>query len=514
MSRNVASATPRGASRRAVRAVLPLATVLLAAAMLAGCEPSRSGGGVYAGVALSATAINTSEGGPNVEFTVALNTAPTASVAVDLVVTGDEGYLRGPGSAYDSSWATLTFTATNWNTPQVVAVVPRNDTTTDGDQTYTITVSVGATTDTVYLTIPDRTISVINADDDIPGFTVSKTQATTQETPTQDTFTVRLNKQPTAAVTIPVTSSDISEGLVGTSVTEKLATLSLSFTTTNWSTAQTVYVHGVSDAVDDGNQTYAVTVGRTVGRLRVRGAPLEVRLRHQRGRRHRRDHGGGRRADARHVGERDDCDLHGEAEHRAGVQRDGASDEREPRRGAALERRPERARDGQPHLHEGRLERGADRHDHRPGRGRHAGPERQRRVRRHRGEGDGRRALRVAGRAGRPRPQHGQRYGRRHRPGRGGHAAPDARDRDADRDLHGRDQQAPGGRPPGSDHRQRRHRGARAGRRVPRDPARDAQRALHRGQLAGHPDRDRHRPARHDRGRQPALLDHGGRPHG
>ena len=91
MSRNVASATPRGASRRAVRAVLPLATVLLAAAMLAGCEPSRSGGGVYAGVALSTTAINTSEGGPNVEFTVALNTAPTGNVAVDLVVTGDEG---------------------------------------------------------------------------------------------------------------------------------------------------------------------------------------------------------------------------------------------------------------------------------------------------------------------------------------------------------------------------------------------------------------------------------------
>ena len=143
--------------------------------------------------------------------------------------------------------------------------MPMNDTTTDGDQTYTITVSVGATADTVYLTIPDRTISVINADDDIPGFTVSKTQATTQETPTQDTFTVRLNKQPTAAVTIPITSSDISEGLVGTSVTEKLATLSLSFTTTNWSTAQTVYVHGVSDAVDDGNQTYAVTVGAPSG---------------------------------------------------------------------------------------------------------------------------------------------------------------------------------------------------------------------------------------------------------
>lgn len=66
-------------------------------------------------------------------------------------------------------------------------------------------------------------------------------------------FTVQLNSQPTANVTIPVSSSDTTEGSVSTT--------SLVFTPTNWNTAQTVTVTGVNDAIADGNIAYSVLLG-------------------------------------------------------------------------------------------------------------------------------------------------------------------------------------------------------------------------------------------------------------
>ncbi len=63
-------------------------------------------------------------------------------------------------------------------------------------------------------------------------------------------FTVRLQTQPTAAVTVTVTSQDLSEGTVSPAV--------LVFTTSTWETAQPVTVTGVDDAVDDGDVTWQV----------------------------------------------------------------------------------------------------------------------------------------------------------------------------------------------------------------------------------------------------------------
>ena len=56
---------------------------------------------------------------------------------------------------------------------------------------------------------------------------------------------------PTSSVSFPVTSSDTTEGTVSTST--------LSFSTDNWSTAQTVY--GVDDTLSDDNQAFSVTFG-------------------------------------------------------------------------------------------------------------------------------------------------------------------------------------------------------------------------------------------------------------
>ena len=89
------------------------------------------------------------------------------------------------------------------------------------------------------------------------GVTVSPTSGlVTSEAGGTATFTVVLNTQPTADVTIALSSSDTTEGTVSPA--------SLTFTNLNWNTAQTVTVTGVDDAVADGNIAYTIVTAAAV----------------------------------------------------------------------------------------------------------------------------------------------------------------------------------------------------------------------------------------------------------
>ena len=66
------------------------------------------------------------------------------------------------------------------------------------------------------------------------------------------TFTAKLNSQPTADVSVAVSSSDTSEGTVSPS--------SLTFSASNYNTDQTVTVTGVDDSTTDGSQSYTVVL--------------------------------------------------------------------------------------------------------------------------------------------------------------------------------------------------------------------------------------------------------------
>src|SRR5204863_1010290 len=101
-------------------------------------------------------------------------------------------------------------------------------------------------------------VTVSNTDNDTAGVTVTPTSGlTTTEAGGTATFTVVLNTQPAADVTIALTSSDTTEGTVSPA--------SLTFTSVNWATAQTVTVTGVNDAVVDGNITYTIVTAATSG---------------------------------------------------------------------------------------------------------------------------------------------------------------------------------------------------------------------------------------------------------
>ena len=83
-------------------------------------------------------------------------------------------------------------------------------------------------------------------------------------------FTVALDRQPTADVIVSVTSSDLSEGVVAPS--------SLLFTPADWDVARTVTITGVDDAVYDGDIAYRMSLEATSSDVKIDGLKTQVKL--------------------------------------------------------------------------------------------------------------------------------------------------------------------------------------------------------------------------------------------
>jgi hypothetical protein len=195
-----------------------------------------------AGITVSAISGNTTEAGGATTFTVVLNSQPTANVSFGLS-SGDltEGTLAP---------ASLTFTAGNWSVAQTVTVTGVDDFLDDGNVGYTIVTAAATSPDASYTNLNAADVSVINTDNDTAGITVSAMSGNTTEVGGTATFTVVLNSQPTADVSIGLSSSDLTEGTV--------APASLTFTAGNWNAAQTVTVTGADDFLDDGDIAYSI----------------------------------------------------------------------------------------------------------------------------------------------------------------------------------------------------------------------------------------------------------------
>ena len=199
-----------------------------------------------AGITVSPTSgLVTTEAGATASFTVVLTSQPTANVTMGLSSSDTSEGTVSPTS--------LTFTSSNWSTARTVTVTGVDDLVADGNQTYSIVTAAASSTDSAYSGLNATDVSVTNTDNETAGITVSPTSGlVTTEAGATASFTVVLTSQPTANVTIGLSSSDTSEGTVSPT--------SLTFTSSNWSTPQTVTVTGVDDLIDDGNVSYtAVT---------------------------------------------------------------------------------------------------------------------------------------------------------------------------------------------------------------------------------------------------------------
>ena len=101
----------------------------------------------------------------------------------------------------------------------------------------------------ISIVLPTFALPTVSAQ--VAGITVNPTSGlTTTESGGTDTFTVVLDTLPTADVVIGLSSSDTTEGTVSPT--------SLTFTSENGTTPQTVTATGVNDAVVDGNVAYTI----------------------------------------------------------------------------------------------------------------------------------------------------------------------------------------------------------------------------------------------------------------
>ncbi|MEG4444106.1 DUF4347 domain-containing protein [Microcoleus sp. AT9_B5] len=201
-----------------------------------------------AGITVSPKAISTTEVGGKAEFTVKLNAAPTANVTIDL-----SGFNPAEGTVSPNS---LTFTPANYS-EQTITVTGVDDLVADGPQPYKIVTAAAVSTDANYNNLDPDDIDVTNSDNETPGITVNPTAGlTTGEDATKANFTVVLNTQPTADVTIGLNSNNVAEGTVSTN--------SITFTPANWNTAQPVTVTGVNDGIVDGDIGYKIVTAAAV----------------------------------------------------------------------------------------------------------------------------------------------------------------------------------------------------------------------------------------------------------
>ena len=210
-------------------------------------------------VVLSESALSVDEGDTTgADYTVRLSHQPSENVTV--TVTGHSGSdltLTGL-SATDA----LTFTTSNWNTAQTVTVTAgQDDDGADDSVTLTHTAAGGE-----YASVTaDLPVTVV---DDDRGIVLSRTSLSVDEgSATRASYTVKLATQPSAEVTVAVS------GHTGTNLS--LDKASLTFTTGNWDTAQTVTVTAAEDA-DGANDAVTLTHTATGGNYAGETATLAV----------------------------------------------------------------------------------------------------------------------------------------------------------------------------------------------------------------------------------------------
>ncbi len=200
-----------------------------------------------AGITVSEPSGPTTENGGQATFSVVLNSKPREDVTVRFASDAvDEGTLT-----VDS----LVFTPVNWNAPQTVVVTGVNDDLADGNQPYAIVFSETESGDSDYAAITPTSVTLSNTDDETAGIIVSAISGPTTENGGQATFSIVLQSQPYADVTVNFASNNAAEG--------NASVASFTFTAQNWNAPRTVVVTGVDDDLADGDQPYAIAFSAT-----------------------------------------------------------------------------------------------------------------------------------------------------------------------------------------------------------------------------------------------------------
>ena len=143
----------------------------------------------------------------------------------------------------------LTFTAATWDAVQTVTVTGADDDDAR-DESAVVTLSATSVHDVGYHGLKES-VAVAVTDDDTPALVVSASSVTVDEGGTA-TVDVNLATLPSTAVTVTVAAADTAVATV--------TPATLTFTTSNWSTTQTLTINGTDDTnADESSTTLTIT---------------------------------------------------------------------------------------------------------------------------------------------------------------------------------------------------------------------------------------------------------------
>jgi hypothetical protein len=176
------------------------------------------------------------DGSVNDTYEVVLRNAPTANVTVAINLPANQGITRSPSS--------LTFTPSNWMTPQTVTVSGIDNGINDRFRVADIT-HTSSSSDTLFnaQTIPSIRTQIVAID--VPQIVMYESSATTvlHEGGTIDDYFLGLSHQPTHDVTVTI-SSDAQQEIINGPTT-------LTFTPSDWNVLRRVFVRAIDDIVPE-----------------------------------------------------------------------------------------------------------------------------------------------------------------------------------------------------------------------------------------------------------------------
>ena len=202
------------------------------------------------GVSLSQVEVTLAEGG-SATYMVVLDAQPASDVVIAV---------RSNNTDVTLSPTKLTFTDSNWSTAQTVTVAAAQDADAVNDAVSISHAVVAAESADEFDAATIAGVAVSVSDDDSAGVTVSASTLTVAEGGSA-TYTLVLDAQPASDVVISVTRSGSADVTLDTDTGTSGNQDTLTFTTSNWSEAQTV---PVSAAQDDDTQDDAATITQTV----------------------------------------------------------------------------------------------------------------------------------------------------------------------------------------------------------------------------------------------------------
>ena len=185
-------------------------------------------------------------------YSVVLDSEPTAEVTVTITRSdvgddlNDAVTLVGADPETETGDVTLTFSTMDYATPQPVTVTLTADADTAAEAPITLTHTI-TSSDEDYAAL-EATVMLTFEDEDAPGVMFGVLEDI-GEGGSDSSYTVVLDSQPTANVTVTITSGD--NGAVQVRTDSDLgfgASASLMFTTANYEMAQTVTVKAPDDA--------------------------------------------------------------------------------------------------------------------------------------------------------------------------------------------------------------------------------------------------------------------------